>query len=281
MHQIRKEVLNLVVAESFDFPFEIDKEGLYALEITASAKGWWHNLINFKFFSFYSDDNLIVKLDEIEFPKLNGKRDLFDGEASWNGNDLNGLAKTNLIVAHLGQGQHSLHFFAKKNPLLKSITIYKIKNREIDYIPEDSPAEDGNLHPWITIILANLGLNNLKIQASAQKYSWLKDGDDLKLIIDGNIVKNPDTLLHKNWFWCGGILEGAIKEFNQNLNLDKKLHYIELWADKMPRIEAINLKVDKIEDDKPIARDDYKNKDEKWWIAWKNIKEYTYRVVLK
>ncbi len=247
MRQIRKETLNLVVAENFNFPFGIDKDGLYALEITASAKGWWNNLINLRFISFYSDDNLIVKLDNIEFSKLNGKKGLFDGEASWNGNDLNGLNKTNLIVTHLGRGQHNLHFFAQKNPLLKNITVYKIKNQEINYIPEDNPAEDGNRRPWITIILVSLGLKNLKIQASAQKSPWPKDSDDLKLIIDGNIVKNPATLLHRNWFWCGGILEGAIKEFNQDLNLDKKLHYIELWADKMPRVETINLKINKIE----------------------------------
>ena len=67
MRQIRKETLNLVVAENFNFPFGIDKDGLYALEITASAKGWWNNLINLRFISFYSDDNLIVKLDNIEF----------------------------------------------------------------------------------------------------------------------------------------------------------------------------------------------------------------------
>ncbi|MFH1048731.1 MAG: hypothetical protein V1732_03645, partial [Patescibacteria group bacterium] len=60
--------------------FEIPEDGIYFIEIIASAKSWWQNLKSLK--SFFNDDDLAVKIDDIEFPKLNGKKGLFDGEAA-------------------------------------------------------------------------------------------------------------------------------------------------------------------------------------------------------
>ena len=74
--------------EKTKYNFEIVKNGLYFIEIIASARNWrqnWRYLFN--------DDDLAVKIDEIEFPKLNGKNGLFNGEAAWNGNNLKGLKK--------------------------------------------------------------------------------------------------------------------------------------------------------------------------------------------
>lgn len=76
----------------------IQKEGLYLIEIMASCKNWKQKLGN--------DDDLTVKIDNTEFPKLNGKQGLLNSEVAWNGNNLKGLFKTNIFAIYLNKGEH-------------------------------------------------------------------------------------------------------------------------------------------------------------------------------
>jgi N-acetylmuramoyl-L-alanine amidase len=241
MNQIKKEKLNILLTDNYDYPFEITEDGIYLVEIIASAKSWWQNLKNFK--SFFQDDDLAVKLDSTEFPKLNGKKSLFDGEADWNGNDLKGLSKTDVFIINLKKGNHILHFLVDKNPILESVTIYKIDDKtEINYLPEENnPAQDGNGRQWLTIIPVNVPFKNLEIKAVAKKYPQGRDDDDVKIIIDGNIQKNETGKSHKNWYWCGRILDEKEKAFSREFNLENSPHYIELWADKSPALSSMKI----------------------------------------
>lgn len=270
MYLIKKEKLNLKIRNNHTYAFEIPENGVYLIEIIASAKSWWQNLTSFK--SFFQDDDLTVKIDEYEFSKLNGKKGLFDGEAAWNGNNLKGLSKTDIFLINLEKGNHTLLFSSDKNPILESIALFKIDKDEIDYVSEDNnPTQDGDRRQWITIIPVNLSIKNLNIKAGAKKYP--KDDDDIKLIIDGNIQKNESDKSHKNWFWCGRILNGQDKEFNQELNLTRGLHYVELWADKMPALRNIEILINR-EDE---SENNYIDKDEIWWVNHKEMKGYDYK----
>ncbi|MBU3965010.1 transglycosylase SLT domain-containing protein, partial [Patescibacteria group bacterium] len=173
------------------------------------------------------------------------------GEAAWNGNNLKGLAKTGIFLINFKKGNHTLYFLADQNPILESIALFKSDNKEeINYFPEENnPAQDGNRRQWITATVVNLPIKNLNIKAIAKNYSKNEDDDDIKLIIDGNIQKNEMDKSHKNWFWCGRILNGQEKEFNQELNLAKGLHYIEFWADRTPEIKQIKIVLGKTETD--------------------------------
>ncbi|MCG2700771.1 hypothetical protein L6267_01220, partial [Candidatus Parcubacteria bacterium] len=82
---------------------------------------------------------------------------------------------------------------------------------------------------------------------------------------------------HKNWFWCGRVSDGQEKEFNKELNLAVGLHYIELWADRMPEMKSIKIL---IEEEIEPEKGGYENKDEIWWKNWKKIKEYVYKGIL-
>ncbi len=256
MNLLKKENLNLAIKNNFTYSFEIPEEGIYFIEIIASAKSWWQNLKSLK--SFFNDDDLAAKIDDIEFPKLNGKKGLFDSEAAWNGNNLKGLSKAGIFIINLRKGNHALNFLADQNPILESISIFKIENNEeINYIPEvNNPAQDGNRRQWMAITLVNLPIKNLNIKAVARKYSNNADDDDIKLIIDGNIQKNETEKSHKNWFWCGRVSDNREKEFNQELNLTKGLHYIELWADRMPVIKSLKIIINSIEPVKIIPNAD-------------------------
>ena len=232
------------IEDGYEYQFEIADEGLYLIEIIASARSWWQNLLKIKF----GDDDLTVKIDDVEFPKLNGKRGLFDGEAAWNGNNLKGLDKTNIFVANLSQGAHTLTFLVDKKPNLKSIRINKAGS-EINYVPvENNPAEDGDRRQWITLVLAGLPLKSLAISAVVKSYPGQKDCDDLKLNIDSEIQlnENEKDRKHRYWYWSGKSLNGQEKEFRKGMNKQGGLHYIELWADKMPEVKSIDLNLGQI-----------------------------------
>ncbi len=234
----KKEIYDGFVQE-----FNILDDGLYLIEVVASAKSWWQNLLKIKF----GDDNLALRIDGISFPKLNGKSGFFKGEMSWSGNDLKGLHKTNIFIIYLLKGQHSLSFLSKRNPTLKEINIYKIKDKnQVDFIPtRNNPAEDGNGRQWIAVATINLKVKSLSIKAIAKSYIIGKDHDDLKLIIDSQIQLNedPNEKKHKYWYWSGKILKGEGKEFYKEIDEAKNLHYFEMWADRMPEIKIINIKI--------------------------------------
>ncbi|MBU4368944.1 hypothetical protein KJ575_04535, partial [Patescibacteria group bacterium] len=195
------------------------------------------------------------------------------GEAAWNGNNLKGLAKTGIFLINFKKGNHTLYFLADQNPILESIALFKSDDKEeMDYSPEENnPAQDGDRRQWMAIVLANLPVKNINIKAIAKNYQ--KDDDDIKLIIDGNIQKNETEKSHENWFWCGRILNRQEKEFNQELNLAKGLHYIEFWADRAPEIKNIKILIKEEESG-------YEKRDTAWWINWKKIKKYIYKGIL-
>lgn len=253
MRLIKQKKFNQTIKENFDYNFKVEQDGLYLIEIIASCKSWKQNLI--KFISFFKDDDLTVKINDVEFLKLNGKKGLFDGEVAWNGNSLKGLFKTNIFAIYLKQDIHTIQFLVDQKPYLKSIQISKIEDlKKIVYIPtENNPAQDGNRRQWINIILVNLPLKNLFIKAKADKRK--KDDDDIKLIIDCKVQKNTESKSHKYWYWCGRILKGQDKEFNKEVNLRQGLHYIELWADRMPFLYRVEIDSALKEDE---TQDNYK-----------------------
>jgi len=249
MQLIKQEKFNKTIKENFDYNFEVKQGGLYLIEIIASCKSWKQNLI--KFISFFKDDDLTIKINNVEFLKLNGKRGLFDGEVAWNGNNLKGLFKTNIFVIYLKQDIHTIQFLVDQKPYLKSIQISRIEDlKKIVYIPtENNPAQDGNRRQWINVVLIDLQLKYLFIKAKADKRK--KDDDDIKLIIDGKVQKNTESKSHKYWYWCGRILKGQDKEFNKKVNMPKGLHYIELWADRMPFLYRAEIELGLKEDETP------------------------------
>ncbi len=221
MQLIKQEKFNKKIAGEFNYNFNIESSGLHFIEIIASCKSWWQNLV--KFISFFKDDDLTVKIDGISFPKLDGRQGLFDSEVAWNGNNLKGLKKTNTFLLYLIKGQHTIQFLADQKPYLETLKIYSVRHlaSNISYLPTDNnPAEDGNRRQWFVIILANLPLKNLSITAKAEKRK--RDDDDLKLIIDGQIQKNAEPKSHKYWYWCGKTLNGKEKEFSVDLKPDEE-----------------------------------------------------------
>ncbi|TAN32657.1 hypothetical protein EPN28_04000 [Patescibacteria group bacterium] len=237
----KDDELDIAIRKSHSYAFSTPHSGLHLIEIVAKANSWWQNLKSFK--SFLNDDDLVVKIDETEFPKLSGRKGLFNGEAAWNGDNLKGNLKTGIFLVSLASGAHVINFFADQKPVLKGVRIYKIEQGE-PYVPEkNNPPQDGDRRQWMTIALIDLSLKSLFISAVVGAHQ--RDDSDIKLIVDGKIIQNEQKNSHKNWFWCGNLSKGEPRELNKELNLPKGLHYVELWADKTPKLLELRINVDK------------------------------------
>src|SRR3989344_5132755 len=239
MNLVQEEKPNKRIEKEFKYNFEIKNEGLYVIEISARAKSWLQNTL--KLISFFKDDDLAVRIDDIEFPKLSRKRGLFDSEAAWNGNKLKNLRQINLFFINLKTGEHSLDFIVNQSPYLETIKIYQSASEQnIVFEPaKNYKIEKGNRRPWFNFILIDIGFEKLKIQASADQGK--SDDDDLQLKINGKRQINDAANAHKYWYWCGRVLKGQSKTFYKEFNLSAGLHYVELWADNSPVLESVKL----------------------------------------
>lgn len=78
-----------------------------------------------------------------------------------------------------------------------------------------------------------------------------RDSDNVKLLVDDQVKKNSDAILHRNWLWSANLLTKFFKKNRQKKTfaekLDKGIHYIDFWADRMPMLHEIilDLGVDK------------------------------------
>ena len=248
MHSILEGKFNKYIKDEFVYDFDIPETGLCVIEISSQAKGWLQNTL--KFISFFQDDDLVVKIDNIEFYKLSGKRGLFDSEAAWNGNKLKGHPQINVFFIYLDAGKHTLRFIANQLPFLETVRICQaINEQNFLFEPVKSyQIERGNRRPWLIFILVGLELARLKIQASADQKQG-DDDDDLQLKINGERQINDAKGAHKYWYWCGRVLKGQSKIFDKKLNLATGLHYIELWTDNTPVVKQI---VFELAEQKPV-----------------------------
>ncbi|OGH88718.1 MAG: hypothetical protein A3J93_01315 [Candidatus Magasanikbacteria bacterium RIFOXYC2_FULL_42_28] len=234
MEALKKNEIKQTLKNGFTYNFEVFENGLYLLEVIASAKSRWQNLRSFLF-----ADHLAITVDGINFPGADGK--IFLAPAAWNGNNLKGHLKTVAILVNLSSGSHKINFTTRRYPRLEQINIFKIKSSEFVYTPLiDNPATVGDRRQWLTVVSAGISLAEITIVAMAKKYGNSREDDDIKLVVDGQIIKNDEKKSHRDWFWCGKILKGSSKKFTRRLNfVSPEKHYLALYADASPRLEGI------------------------------------------
>lgn len=236
---IKQEDINRKIKKEFDYAFRVEQSGIYAIIVSARAKSWFQNIR--KFISFFSDDNLALKINGTGFPKLSGERGDFDGEASWNGNKLKGVQQVNLFVAYLEQGEHSLKFISKGAPVLESIEAHRVSKNKISIDPSKYEIEEGNRRPWFNILTNTVGFISVSAKAIANSKSG--DDNDLQIRINGIREKNNTGKAHKYWFWCGRVSQNQSKTFEKTISLKPGINYIEFWADGMPIFNELNIRV--------------------------------------
>jgi len=234
MELITKDTLRKAMREQFDYSFAAPKEGLYIIEISARARG--EKQVGK---DATNDDDLRIEIDGRKFPKLDNPTRYLDSPAAFSGGQLHNLKRTVFFFIQLSKGKHAISFVPDGVPRLEEMTIEFAGNgpSKID-LNINQQAEDGDRRPWITFVLVDLPLTEVQSVIRAERR--FLDSDDVKIIIDDKIERNPRNGLRKFWFWLGSKLKSG-EEINRfNTHIKRGLHYVEFWADRTPTLQGIS-----------------------------------------
>ncbi|KKQ27906.1 MAG: hypothetical protein US42_C0004G0045 [Candidatus Magasanikbacteria bacterium GW2011_GWC2_37_14] len=218
------------INSDYTYNFSVEEEGLYSISISATCK---------------KKNYLRVEIDDLALKGLlpKSKNEHFNIPPAWNGNELKGVLKTVVFILKLSKGKQSLKFVPKGEAEISfEPEVVLLAKSGLITLFKDLKSEERNCQPWITVALINLPLPILDASISCQKK--FLDSDEAKLIIDGQIQKNTQTILRgKNWFWRGWQLKGKILTSRFYPNLPAGVHYIELWADRTPILKSLDILV--------------------------------------
>lgn len=256
--------------------FNAGISGLYLLEVAARAR-------NEKQVGGTDDEDLRIELDQKKFPQGNNRQQYFNSPASFSGATLKNLKKSVFFLIRLKQGDHTLSLIPDISATVETVKIWQAENGFVD-LPLHMQAEDGDHRPWITFVLIDLGLKQFSVNLTLKKR--FIDSDDVKIIIDGEIRRNHRSLLHNLWYFIASLVTGENQNEIFNVDLLPNLHYIELWADRMPIIHLVHLEditggLDQIQkyQDKQFGRnynllDDYILKSTSFWNDFFSKQDY-------
>lgn len=227
--------------------FHIDERGLFAIKIDASAKNAQQNRSK-------DDDDLRMALDGFDFGKYEHNQEMvswkgFGTSASWDGASLKGGTKSVYFFVELEAGFHMLQFFADETPTLKGIEIFKLENNTFELKklkPSEKIKNARKGIPWISFVFlgAQAKIFTLAVETKSAKRKGHTDGDNLKVVVNGKIQKNPhasESYKYKNFYFSGDIKEfdifsAASKDLNDPLAFENA---IELWYDEEPEISDL------------------------------------------
>ncbi len=196
--------------------------------VTARAKGE-------KQLSATDDEDLTVEVDGRAFPKLGAKDAFIDSPASFSGGKLHGLSETSYFLIFLKGKEHRIILKAEDPPgtaTLESLEVYTVNLDQQFNLAPQVQAEDGDRRPWLTFVFSDLPVEGIYADLTLKRR--FIDSDDVKVVIDGNIKRNDRSLLRKFWYLAASLLFGENQSLGFTVNLSSGLHYIELWADRMP-----------------------------------------------
>lgn len=236
---VKQEKISKTITGKYSCDFIFPEDGIYLIEIVASAKSWWQNFKVRR--PFFKDDDIFLYFDNQEITTSPYEKD--DARSVWNGNQLKGLKKTVIVVANIVKGRHIIYLKPNQSPYLESLTISKVeeKNKVIYFPVNNNPAQKSEGRPWLSYVVLDLFVSKLSISAKADKKN--SDDDDIKLIINGQIQKNENTKSHRDWYWCGKVLKGADKIFSKTINLKTKQFSLDLYSDSSPRLSKIEIEI--------------------------------------
>lgn len=230
MKLIKREVFDRTIKDQEDYSFDIIDKGLYWVSISAKCKNW---LQNYK--KLFNDDDLAIEIDGFPFFEFKGKRKEFSSPASFNGNELKNLTKTNFFLIPFSAGKHILKFFSDQTPFLEDIKIFELESendRTLKIFGDFLPKSENN-KLFFDIAIKNIVLNNVKILAKADV------GDKFGLKINGKTAENSHSKKYKIWYWLGTQLKGQNKELSEEIESDSDLNYLEFKGEGNPIIENI------------------------------------------
>lgn len=242
MRIIKQYNINQEITSESSYSFTLEQSGVFFIEITARTRSWWQNTKQGR--AFLHKDALSVAVDSKELTQGRSPRKKYSGIFSWNGNLLKDSFQTILIVKKASSGPHTLSLKPHQKPYVHSLKIFTLSGGVFfTYQPLailSSQARDRA--PLLVVVAEDVFLNTFLVRARAEKHKG--DDDDLGIVVNGARIMNDVSRSHREWFWCGKILNGASRLFEQEHILPQ--HHkvlIELWADRAPEIEEFSFTI--------------------------------------
>lgn len=202
------------------------------------------------------DEDLTIQIDGKTYPKLGNPGRLIDSPAAISGGKSHNLSQTIYFLTHLNEGNHQVTLSAENSPgtaMFESLEVSALEPSLSLSIGVKSSAEDGDRRPWLTFVLDGLPLSALAVNALVkQRY---RDSDDLKILIDGEVKSQfkerkgePKSLgvgewFYRFWYFVGSRLLNRLTLVSVKTGLPKGLHYVEIYADRMPYVDYVELNI--------------------------------------
>ena len=225
--------------------FQTPKNSYYLIKMSAKAKSEKQR-------DSTDDEDITIKIDTLEFPKPNTLSKLINSPASFNGGKLHNKEQITYFIIYLKTGEHTIELIPQHGDGSDIIEVsydeINIKNNQVT-LNLNQQLENRDKNPWITFVLVEIGVKSFSIET---KVRWhLLDGDDIKVIINGQIQK-ATTKYRKDWIIKTNPLNifGKTEVITLTPNLQiQKYNYIELYTDKTPTLKSISFEI--IEQEKP------------------------------
>lgn len=236
------------ISSPLTYSFETETEGAYAITVKASCKPGWRNQWWLKFKAFLEDildlhlddEDLRVEIDGMVFKKPKGKKGLFNSPAAFSGTKILGKTKTVIFLLHLTRGSHTIKFIPDGSPYLEEVEITQLFTPLRFVFQPNVRAENEDYYAWYTFALVDQALYSLSLTAQTGVQKEDKDDDDLKILINGEVQKRSGNK-HPHSYFCGFSAQGKEETFTKEVKLPKGTHYVELFADKTPWLQSIEL----------------------------------------
>lgn len=195
-----------------------------------------------------TDENLRVEINGLRFRELPPEKyaQLFNIPPACNGSKLKGAKQTLTLFTVLEQGKHKLNLIPRPSAFVEDIEIRELYGQQHINLELEDQAEDGDRKPWHTFVFIDLPIKYFSAEITVQRR--LRDSDDVKVIVDGATKKSSASGKFSFWYLVGSLLPWIVKrsagtskktkiEFDEQL--DDGIHYIELYADRMPILHRI------------------------------------------
>jgi len=228
------------ITESYRHIFEISKSGLVGIFVSARCRAKGQDGLD-------NDEDLRVEINGLKFKEILPEKNiqLFNVPTAFNGSQLKGLTKEVIFLTVLEKGKNIIDLIPQDNAFIEDLEVQELVGVQDLNFEIDRKAEDGNRRPWISLILVDLPLKSLGVDLT-MKWRY-RDGDDIKLIIDGQVQKNKFSVFYKNWLWSSSVFKKILKRERTSeilaTELSQGIHYIEFWADKTPVLHSLKLNI--------------------------------------
>ncbi|MEK9154066.1 MAG: hypothetical protein AAB798_01190 [Patescibacteria group bacterium] len=229
------------ISKPLKVTFSVSQPGLVAIFITARCSSKSQSQSG-------QEENLRFEINGLRFRELppHSNEQVFDIPAACNGAKLQGLAQTVILFTSLQKGTHTLGLVPRSSAYIELIRTQELSGNERVRLDIEEQAEDGDRRPWYSFIFIDLPLRMFVVDATIEKR--VRDSDDVQFVVDGRVIQSAVAGKFRLWQFVGSLLAWLVRgvrgqrrrsSVNFESRLETGVHYVELYADRMPTLHRV------------------------------------------